>query len=184
MRGEYIMGMYRLEISRMADQDRQTIIDLLMPKADDGRIFNGTVTGIGTISACYEDSDTAHALALDCETTVFCKAEVDYHPTDRPMREKREQAASQQVASPPYHPKEVERQLPEGMRLVTLHDSEEGAHHGVLRVAARGIAALLFHLPSQFDPYCWAVTVSSEVDRRALLRSLYPTWAPLRSEEP
>jgi len=78
----------------MANQDRQTIIDLLMPRADDGRVFNGTVTGIGTISAFYEDSDTAYALALDCETTVFCRAEVDYHPTDQPMREKREQAAA------------------------------------------------------------------------------------------
>jgi len=175
----------------MADQDRQIIIDLLMPKADDGRVFNGTVTGIGTISAFYEDSDTAHALALDCETTVFCKAEVDYHPTERPMREKRDQPVAalsspiaQHMAFPTFHPKEVERQLPEGLRLVTLHDLEESAHHGVLRVAARGIAALLFHLPSQFDPFSWAVTVSSEVDRRALFRSLYPTWSPLRSEEP
>ena len=88
------MGMYRLEVSQMADQDRQTIIDLLMPQADDGRVFNGTVTGIGTISAFYENEDTAYALALDCETTVFCRAEVDYHPTDQPMREKRDQPAS------------------------------------------------------------------------------------------
>jgi hypothetical protein len=90
----------------------------------------------------------------------------------------------EQAASPPFHPQEVERLLPEGMRLVTLHESEESAHHGVLRVAASGIAALLFHLPSQFDPFSWAVTVSSEVDRRALLRSLYPTWNPLRNERP
>ena len=38
------MGMYRLEVSRAADQDRQTIIDLLMPQAGDGRVFNGTAS--------------------------------------------------------------------------------------------------------------------------------------------
>ena len=30
----------------MANQDRQTIIALLMPQADDGRVFNDTETGV------------------------------------------------------------------------------------------------------------------------------------------
>jgi len=87
------MGMYRLEVSRAADQDRQTIVDLLMPEADDGCVFNGTVTGIGTISAFYEDRNTAYGLAFQCAMTMNCSIDVDYHPTDRPMREKRERAS-------------------------------------------------------------------------------------------
>jgi hypothetical protein len=86
------MGMYRLEVSRVADQDRQAIIDLLMPDADDGRVFNGTVTGIGTISAFYEDREIAYGLAFQCHMTMNCRVEIDYCPTDCPMREKRERA--------------------------------------------------------------------------------------------
>src|SRR2546425_2889233 len=97
------MGMYRLEVSRVADQDRQTIIDLLMPQADDGRVFNGTVTGISTISAFYEDRNTAYWLAFQCEMTMNCSVDVDYHPTDRSMREKREQVAAPLTAEERRH---------------------------------------------------------------------------------
>ncbi len=65
-----------------------------MPQADNGRVFNGTVTGIGTISAFYADRNTAYGLALQCAMTMKCSVDVDDHPTDRPMREKREQVAA------------------------------------------------------------------------------------------
>ena len=64
-----------------------------MPQADNGRVFNGTVTGIGTISAFYEDRNTAYGLAFQCAMTMICSIDVDYHPTDRPMREKRGRAS-------------------------------------------------------------------------------------------
>ena len=83
------MGMYRLEVSQVADRDRQAIIDLLMPDADDGRVFNGIVAGIGTISAFYEARAIAYALALQCRLTINCRVHIDYCPTDGPMREKR-----------------------------------------------------------------------------------------------
>ena len=88
------MGMYQIEVSWMAEQDRQTIIDLLTPHADDGRVYQGIVSGIGTFSAFYEDGDTAYALALQCEMTMNCKVKVAYHATDCPLREKRKQAAT------------------------------------------------------------------------------------------
>jgi hypothetical protein len=92
--GGVLMGMYRIEVSRVADRDRQAIIDLLRPDADDGRVFNGTVTGIGTISAFYEDREIAYALAFQCRMTTNSHVHIDYCPTDCPMREKREQAAA------------------------------------------------------------------------------------------
>ena len=88
------MGMYQLDVSRIAAHDRQTIIDLLIPHADDGRVYQGIVAGTVTISACYEDGDTAYALALQCEMTMNCRVVVAYHPTDCPLRQKRKQATT------------------------------------------------------------------------------------------
>lgn len=89
-----MMGMYQLEVSRVAERDRQSIIDLLMPQADDGRIYKGTVSGVGMILAFYEDRETAYALALQCEMTRNCRVKVDYHPTDCPAREKRKRVGA------------------------------------------------------------------------------------------
>lgn len=88
------MGMYRLEVSRIAEQDRQAILDLLTPHADEQYVFTGTVSGIRTLLAFYEERETAYALAFQCEMTMNCQVKVVFHPTDCPMREKRERAAA------------------------------------------------------------------------------------------
>ena len=87
------MGMYRLEVSHITDRDRQALLDLLRPDADDGRVYTGKVSGVPTMCAFYEDQAIAYALAFQCEMTMNCRVKVAFHPTDRPMRELREYAA-------------------------------------------------------------------------------------------
>jgi hypothetical protein len=88
------MGMYRLEVSRIADRDRQAILDMLMPHADGSRVFNGTVSGVRTLWAFYEDREIVYALAFQCDMTMNCRVHVGYHQTDQPIREQRQQAAA------------------------------------------------------------------------------------------
>ena len=87
------MGMYRLEVSHVTDRDRQAILDLLMPDADENQVFAGKVSGIHTMCAFYEDQAIAYALAFQCEMTMNCQVKVAFHPTDRPMREQRQHAS-------------------------------------------------------------------------------------------
>lgn len=87
------MGMYRLEVSHVTARDRQALLDLLIPDADENQVFAGRVSGVPTLCAFYEDQTIAYDLAFQCEMTMNCQVKVAFHPTDRTMREQRQSAA-------------------------------------------------------------------------------------------
>lgn len=87
------MGMYRLEVSHVTNRDRQALLDLLMPDADNGRVYTGKVSGVPTVCAFYEIQAIAYALAFQCEMTMNCRVKVAFHPTDCPLQEQRQHVA-------------------------------------------------------------------------------------------